>query len=299
MDRGFTVEGLTITYMPRDVGLGMADTIQQRGRFFGYKRAYRGFCRVYLRDTVRDAFVQYIDHEEDVSGQLERHRNSNRPLTEWKREFFLDRTLRPTRDSVIDIAYGRIRLGDDWIVPEAPHASIEAVPANREVVDRFRRNETFGPYEGLDRRTDSRRNLVARNIPLERVLGDLLAILRFPRLEDSLKFGALLRLAQRQLRNDIATECTVFLMAEGEARRRDQEGGKIKQLFQGRQYDVQGVTYNGDRAVKDDNVLSIQLHYVDIGSADALVAQNVPLVAVWVPAAMAQDVVRQPQGGRA
>lgn len=37
MDRGFTVEGLTVTYMPRDMGVGNADTVQQRARFFGYK----------------------------------------------------------------------------------------------------------------------------------------------------------------------------------------------------------------------------------------------------------------------
>ncbi|WP_259279937.1 Z1 domain-containing protein [Enterobacter roggenkampii] len=48
VDRGFTVEGLTVTYMPRGVGVGNADTIQQRARFFGYKKNYLGFCRVYL-----------------------------------------------------------------------------------------------------------------------------------------------------------------------------------------------------------------------------------------------------------
>lgn len=40
LDRGFTVEGLTVTYMPRDLGTAQADTIQQRARFFGYKRSY-------------------------------------------------------------------------------------------------------------------------------------------------------------------------------------------------------------------------------------------------------------------
>jgi len=40
LDRGFTVKGLTITYMPRGVGARRADTIQQRARFLGYHRAY-------------------------------------------------------------------------------------------------------------------------------------------------------------------------------------------------------------------------------------------------------------------
>ena len=35
LDRGFTVEGLTVTYMPRGVGARRADTVQQRARFFG------------------------------------------------------------------------------------------------------------------------------------------------------------------------------------------------------------------------------------------------------------------------
>ncbi len=37
LDRGFTVEGLTVSYMPRSTGVGNADNIQQRARFFGYK----------------------------------------------------------------------------------------------------------------------------------------------------------------------------------------------------------------------------------------------------------------------
>lgn len=49
LDRGFTVEGLTTTYMPRSLGTGNADTIQQRARFFGYKRSYLGLCRFFFR----------------------------------------------------------------------------------------------------------------------------------------------------------------------------------------------------------------------------------------------------------
>jgi hypothetical protein len=42
MDRGFTVEGMTITYMPRGLGGGQADTMQRRARLFGYKAGYLG-----------------------------------------------------------------------------------------------------------------------------------------------------------------------------------------------------------------------------------------------------------------
>src|SRR5690606_16428091 len=48
MDRGFTVEGLTVSYMPRPLATGQVDTTLQRARFFGYKGPYLGFCRVWL-----------------------------------------------------------------------------------------------------------------------------------------------------------------------------------------------------------------------------------------------------------
>ena len=57
MNRGFTLEGLTVTYMPRGLGMGNADTVQQaRGRFFGYKQSYIGLCRVFVGPDVHRAF---------------------------------------------------------------------------------------------------------------------------------------------------------------------------------------------------------------------------------------------------
>jgi hypothetical protein len=44
LDRGFTVDSLTVTYMPRGIGTGNADAVQQRARFFGYKRSYLGLA---------------------------------------------------------------------------------------------------------------------------------------------------------------------------------------------------------------------------------------------------------------
>jgi Z1 domain len=42
MDRGFTVEGLTVTYMPRGVGVGNVDTVQQRARFLRIQETLSG-----------------------------------------------------------------------------------------------------------------------------------------------------------------------------------------------------------------------------------------------------------------
>ena len=299
MDRGFTVEGLTVTYMPRGAGMGMADTLQQRARFFGYKRRYLGFCRVFLENDVNDLFRSYVNHEEDMRAQLVDFRATGRPLTEWRRQLFLDRNLRPTRDNVLDIAYQRVRFGNDWVLPNRPHISDVAITANREVLARFRSGLMYQPHDGLDRRRGSLRNLMSRDVTLQFVQEELLTLLRFPYLDDSEEFAALMRLIQKRLRQSPDELADVYLMAQGDTRSRAYENGKIQQLFQGRQSDSQGPTYPGDRDVKTPDRISVQLVYLHLteGTRGVRIADDVPLVAVWVPGAIAQDAIRQPQGG--
>ena len=74
MSRGYTVKGLTVTYMPRPPGMWMADTIQQRARFFGYKQRYLRFCRAYLPGALIGAYRWYVRHEENVRDQLDAYR---------------------------------------------------------------------------------------------------------------------------------------------------------------------------------------------------------------------------------
>ena len=90
-------------------------------------------------------------------------------------------------------------------------------------------------------------------------------------------------------------------MAEGHSRRRDYQDDEILQLFQGRQYatigGVKTVTYPGEREVRGAIGITVQVGYLDLGQAGATIAQNIPHLAVWVPANMARDTLSQPQGG--
>ena len=301
MDRGFTVEGLTVTYMPRSLGMGNADTVQQRARFFGYKRPYLGLCRIFVGQDVRHAFRSYVEHEEDVRGQLAMFAQTQRPLSEWRREFFLSRQLRPTRDNVIDVVYRRVRFGDEWVYPNGPHDAIDTVAANASLFNQFRAAHPFHPYNGLDLRQNSRRNQVIENMPLQAVHEELLTRYRVTRLEDSQQFGAMLRLIQLFLIANQAATCTVFLMAEGHARRRNYQDDQIVQHFQGRQYaqinGVREISYPGEREVRGVNGITVQIGYLDLGLPNALVGHNIPQLAVWIPSNMARDTLSQPQGG--
>ena len=145
MDRGFTVEGLTVTYMPRGIGVGNADVIQQRGRFFGYKRGYLGFCRIYLAQEVLTAFERYVEHEEDIRQSLKDFSDEGRHLSEWKRAFILSTSLRPCRNSVIQYGYARLNLATRWTTIGAFNTPSEVVTENRKIVQELVERLSFTP----------------------------------------------------------------------------------------------------------------------------------------------------------
>jgi hypothetical protein len=298
LDRGFTVEGLTVTYMPRGPGLGNADTIQQRGRFFGYKQGYQAFCRIFLERAIEDAFRTYVEHEEDIRSQLLAHRATGRPMSDWRRQFFLNRNLRPTRNSVIDIPYNRGDFDNKWVYPEGPHDSPEVVHANRDVFESFKSRLVFVQHGGLDRRATENKNMVVENVKLNHLHSEFLTRWRVRRIDDSQTMAALLRLIQLHLNDHPDDECTLVLMSGGQLIRRGYENDKIKELFQGVQYDAEGETYPGDRAIRGEDNLTVQLRNLTLGErSQPPIAENIPHFAVWVPSRISRDLIQQPQGG--
>ena len=137
MDRGFTVEGLTVTYMPRSLGTGQVDTTLQRARFFGYKGGYLGFCRVWLDQPTITAYKAIIEHEEDVRRRLEEYDVNNKHLNEWERETVLNQMLNLTRPNIIYNDLDRDYFGEEWFIVKAPHDTDNLIPQNRNVVSTF------------------------------------------------------------------------------------------------------------------------------------------------------------------
>ncbi|QGW66673.1 endonuclease [Lysobacter soli] len=74
LSRGYTVEGLTISYFLRRAQA--ADTLMQMGRWFGFRRGYRDLVRLYLASqvTVGKAKVDLYDMFESVCMDEERFR---------------------------------------------------------------------------------------------------------------------------------------------------------------------------------------------------------------------------------
>lgn len=64
VSRGFTLEGLSITYFLRNTVY--YDTLMQMGRWFGYRDGYEDLCKIYLTETMADNFRKIIEATEDL-----------------------------------------------------------------------------------------------------------------------------------------------------------------------------------------------------------------------------------------
>ncbi|MFJ3450466.1 Z1 domain-containing protein [Pseudomonas sichuanensis] len=218
LDRGYTVEGLCITYMPRPLGgVPAADTLQQRARFFGYKKSYLGLCRVFVQPSVQHAFTEYVEHEEFVRSALAEHRGKS--LTEWRRDFVLTELLKPTRPNVIGLGTRRIPA-DGWLVPDVLQRDFDAQHKNRILLNdlMITWQERFGPASNagnlakFSSLSSPSPHEVFDGIPLHVVLEEFLLkiLVRDPR--DAEEHSAMILALTSLLRKDDSLVTDVYLM---------------------------------------------------------------------------------------
>ncbi|GIK22773.1 MAG: hypothetical protein BroJett005_21870 [Ignavibacteriota bacterium] len=317
MDRGFTVEGLTVSYMPRSLATGQVDTTLQRARFFGYKGAYLGYCRVWLDQNNIAAFKAIIEHEEDVRKRLEEFDVNNKHLNNWDRETVLNQILNLTRPNILYNDLDRDYFGAEWFIVKAPHDTDNIISKNNEVVNEFNNNHMndFGNDIGHLERTELQKHLVLQ-LSLSDCLRNLLNRLKFTRESDSQTFSSLRGILGSYLQENSDEECLVFLMSskiEGERinqtirHRRLTSNDEIQQLFQGEQPTIngkfkRGEVYPGDRNIKSETLVSIQIHRLHLTNTngeeifdekDESMYGDVYSIAIWIPEKIGKDIIRQ------
>jgi hypothetical protein len=309
LDRGYTVEGLCITYMPRALGGSpAADTLQQRARFFGYKKAYLGLCRVFLQAGVRQAFTEYIEHEDFVRDALEKHRG--KPLREWRRDFILTQMLRPTRLAVIGLGTRRV-LVDDWMVPSALHRDASAVAVNNQLLNEIEQHWSAGftrvnasTIPQLAPAKGPSPNDLIEAVPLKKVLDDFLLKVEVKDQRDAEERSAMLVALGSLLASDASLTVDVFLMNNLKAgyRSRVARGGLAASHPSApiNQYFSQSANSVNDRSFFTPDRISLQLRRFDLGhqqrsqaSADI---KNVPWYALYVPRRLKTDLVVEERG---
>ncbi|GCE05750.1 Z1 domain-containing protein [Dictyobacter aurantiacus] len=295
LNRGYTIEGLTVSYMPRSKGVGNADTIQQRARWFGYKADYLGYCRVYLTDEQQEIYKKYVNSEEAVRRKLREIAVSGKSLNEWRRAFPLPPGLRPTRHDVIDREYNRHNYSHEWFEQQWPHASFEAVEINRVIVKQV--ISDLSPYFKVEAGiTEMQNHLVASGIDLTSVYEELLTKFQITEHDESYNYDALLQQIDDYLQRPErkVNKCTVYLMSGGRQRRRSiDEEGKIPFVFQGPTRGKTGERYQGDSKFYSQDEVTIQIHIINISKDDKVITENVPTIAVRLPEEMSESWIIQ------
>jgi len=283
LDRGYTVRGLTVTHMAREPGAGNYDTIQQRARFFGYKRKYLGLCRVFLQPEVHDAFKQYVFHEEVLRDALRRHRGQD--LRTWKRMFAMAPGYRLTRPNVHTEDYFRPSRGE-WFKQQGPHLlAADVIKANNEVLLRFANS-----LPTVDSLHWSRYGHKSATIPLQdvqRLLSDLV-----PGGEEDLRWTLVAQFALEVVQRDWAyTDAMVLLMAWDRAPRRRtlRKDSLLIELHQGPTGSGADDTYPGDTQVRDEQRVTVQLHRVQVELRDGSTGPLVLALTLRLPSHYTSD----------
>ena len=267
LDRGFTVEGLSVTYMPRGPGLWNADSIQQRARFFGYKKSYVGQCRVYLESSLRDAFEKYVEHERHMLDSLRDIQSGRSSLKQWEREFYLDPRMRATRQSVISIPTIRVDPGEKWLFDSSPVTSevgVELVAKAAKWVDSLELSEGENGHQWASTSVsktlsfiESLSNHASSAVPNIRALK-----LQLAKLSDEENDGV-----------------SVVVMRKGSRSERTLTSNGRIQPFQGA-----NKNYAGDRSIHDAGRITMQIHQfaVKVEKAAPPFAEMV-VPTFWIP----------------
>lgn len=282
LDRGFTVQNLGVTYMPRGKGVGNVDTIQQRGRFFGYKRPYLDLLRGWFSTEVARAFRSYVEHERTMQAQLRTVDADNSSLKEWRRKFLLDPDLHLTRRQVMSLPTVSSVVGRGWAFRQLElyesGLQVKNCPIASSLIELV---ETRGHDHPSDHRpTESKHRIM--QIEFESAIELLYAWECSPLEREEL--DKVLFLLSGILDEKAPMPGIDFVAIDGGKPRRrglSKTGGnlRITNLFQGR-----GSTggYIGDDGFRESDRITIQLHMVTLKDA-ADYESPVPALAVALP----------------
>ena len=175
LDRGFVVKGLVTTYMPRKISAN-TDTLQQRGRFYGYKKDHQSVVKIFLTTRSKNAFIAYAKTEADLYSRLKDHLMRNRSLKSWRRIFMLDKSFELCRKSVIGIELApKILNQNGWFVSRWAVDAKYNLSTIKSLLKKYENefnifNDEEYPSENW---TDTTKSIIAEYLPTNEVIAGL------------------------------------------------------------------------------------------------------------------------------
>jgi hypothetical protein len=256
LNRGFTVENLAVTYMPRySVSKSTADTIQQRCRFFGYKLNYLKSCRVYLPEDTILEYAEYVEHEEEMRKWLKENTN----LETVEQLLLITPKLNATRKNILSVNTVQTKL-NGWRKMNA----FQVIEENTHFVERFIAQAKF--TNDRDYGTPDRNHRYAK-LPVQKVI-EFLSNFKFSNMPDAARKQATIRYMKYLATKDNAPleHAYIIQMAyAGDARERafNEQSMKLVNLHSGRSTSGREI-YPGDAKICFEDSICIQIHKVKL-----------------------------------
>ena len=135
LDRGFTVEGLTVTYMNRPVS-DQIDTLEQRARAFGYRTNLLPYCQFFATARTIRMLRGIVHTEDDLRVKLRDSLDDGKTVSQWAKEMglFLPGGAKPTRSSVIP-SLKNFNPDGEWFSLRKPFTDDSSKAENLEVLN--------------------------------------------------------------------------------------------------------------------------------------------------------------------
>lgn len=278
LNRGFTVENLAITYMPRNTkGKSNADTIQQRCRFFGYKQKFLKSCRVYLPTDSIAEYVDYVMHEEEMRNWLK----DTDSLENVQQQLILSVKLNATRKNILPYSIVQSKM-KGWHAMNALHF----IETNKIIIDTFLNNTKFNLWNPQYKTKD--RNHKISTVSVDTAI-HLLTKFKFGNYGDTARKQATIRYIQYLSTVSLKPISNIHFIQmayESDYRERNFNPStlKIDQLFTGRSTSGSDV-YPGDREVKKEDTICIQIHKVKLkcNQTNKFVGKIIYTLAIYYP----------------
>lgn len=264
LDRGFTVEGLTVTYMNRPASEQL-DTLEQRARAFGYRGDLLPYCQFFATPRTLKVLREIVDTEYDLRAQLADWLDEGRSISDWAKHIglLMPEGTRPTRQAVIS-TLARFNESPGWHQLRRPSLDAANRSLNEQLVAALGLHDAgWVDYGRLLHRTQT--------LPLEQVRSQLLdAWAGAPDgSSPGWRHSDLVQLLERLPNQEVLVPVILMQQPNGGPRSRewDSELGFIN-LMQGR--DPGKATgpnaYPGDRAIggvaSDPELVVVQVHHV-------------------------------------
>ncbi len=288
LNRGFTVENLATTYMPRYTdGVANADTIQQRCRFFGYKMKYIKSCRVFLPQQNIRNYYSYIAHEEELRSMLA----TCDTLSEVERKMLLSPNLRPTRNNVLPISVVNRNL--KGLHESSAYTAPAMITSNTNHVQDFlsKHESDFIIDKIYDTPVRCHRYL---RVSVDEAI-EFLSGFHFGNCEDAVRKSDTIRYLKfisEQDTESIKHICIYQIGYKASAKRReivfkDNKYSITTNVFTGPSNANDKSDYPGDRKFVDDDTITIQIHYLELVGLPVSFPKNAYTLAINYPQKLA------------